>query len=99
MLCFEVLVLAWIRNELKTTGFLKVRVYTVLGGNLTHDFCLSLDLNLYYLGWGSNSGLLIFLSLGFILFWTRNELKTTDFLKVRVYTVLGGNLTHDFCLF
>ena len=32
------------------------------------------------------------------LSWTRIKLETTDFLKIRDYTVLGGSQTQDYCI-
>ena len=85
---------SWLRIKPRTTVFLKLRDYTLLGGN---------------------SGLLIFLGLGFLLSWVGIQLRTTvfltikiyiivveikpkatDFLKVRDYTDLGGNQTQDY---
>ena len=43
-----------------------------------------------------NSGLSTFIELGFTLSWTKNELKTAVFLRVRIYTVLGRNQTLTF---
>ena len=55
--------------------------------------------NLNCLGWESNSGLLPFLRFKFILFWLGIKLKTTGFLRVRIYSfaVLVGSRTQDYC--
>ena len=86
------------RIQLRTTVSLKISIYIILVENPTQDHGFSLDLNLYYLGWGSNPGLLTFLSLRIILSWVGIQLRTIVFLRFRVYTVLVRNQTHDYYL-
>ena len=45
----------------------------------------------------ANSGLLSFLKFGFILSREGIQLRTTNFLRARIYIVLGRNQAQDLC--